>query len=202
MALVLGITGGISTGKSTVLGMLARLGASTLSADEIAREVLEKDGPAYRDVVECFGPGVVGSGGEIDRSALARTIFDDAQAREKLNRLTHPHIIREIQDRIDAFRVNPPRPDSVMAVEIPLLIECGLEGMVDQVLLVAAEQDHQVGRLTSRGGVGREDALRRIASQMPIPAKIGHSDFVIWNNSSLEDLEREVRLLWQRISQA
>jgi dephospho-CoA kinase len=195
--LVLGITGGMATGKSTVLKMLAALGAQTLSADEIAREVLAKNGPAYRQVVECFGPAIVDPQGEIARSALAKLIFDDPEAREDLNQITHPRIISTMKARIGRFRANPPDPNAVLAVEIPLLFECGLEDMVDQVLLVAAEQDVQLGRLTSRGGVGREDALRRVASQMPIEAKIERADRVIWNNGSMDDLERDVSSFWR-----
>jgi len=202
VALVLGITGGIATGKSTVLGMLARLGALTLSADEIAREVLAKGGPAYRQVVERFGPAVVDPEAQIARSVLATVIFDDHKAREDLNRITHPHIIRSMKAHIDRFRASPPCPEAVLAVEIPLLIECGLEEMVDQVLLVAAEQDVQVGRLTNRSGVSREEALRRIASQMPMAAKIERADRVICNDGSMENLERKVRSFWRETCSA
>jgi len=199
VALVLGITGGIATGKSTVLGMLARLGALTLSADEIAREVLARNRPAYREVVERFGPRMVDPGGEIARSALAELIFDDREAREELNRITHPHIIRSMKAHIDRFRANPPHPSAVLAVEIPLLFECGLDEMVDQVLLVAAEQEAQVGRLTSRSGVTREEALRRIGSQMPIEAKVERADRVIWNDGSMEELEQKVISFWREM---
>ena len=202
MAIVLGVTGGISTGKSTVVGLLRELGADVLSADEIAREVVARDGPAYSELVDRFGPGILEPSGEIDRKALGEIIFADADARQTLNDITHPRIIEIMRERIDRFRARPPDPDALLAVEIPLLVECGLEDMVDQVLLVAAEQEVQVGRLTTRSGVSREEALRRAASQMPISEKLLYADHVIWNSGSLEDLEQKVRSFWEEIRSA
>lgn len=199
MALVIGVTGGIATGKSTVLKMLSDLGALTLSADVIAREVLAKDTPAYRQVVERFGSEVLRPDGEVDRPALAAVIFSDPVAREDLNAITHPHIIRGVQEHIDDFRLSPPSPDAVLAIEIPLLIECGLESMVDQVMLVAAEQDTQVGRLTSRGRISPQEALRRIQTQMPVSQKVERADMVVWNEGDLDELEGSVRGLWEEI---
>jgi dephospho-CoA kinase len=199
LALVLGVTGGIATGKSTVLKMLSDLGALTLSADTIAHEVLAKDTPAYRQVFERFGSEVLGPDGEVDRSALAAVIFTDPVAREDLNAITHPHIIRRVREHIDSFRRSPPSPDSVLAIEIPLLMECGLESMVDQVLVVAAEQETQVGRLTSRSGISPQEALRRIQTQMPVSQKVERADIVIWNDGDLDELEGSVKDLWEEI---
>jgi len=200
--LVLGITGGVASGKSTVLEMLGGLGAQTLSADDIAREVLSTSGPAYREVLDRFGPAIVDASGEIDRPALARIIFEDDEARRELNRITHPHIIERLKARIDRFRESYSGSDAVLAVEIPLLYECGLEKTVDRVLVVAAEQDLQARRLTTRSGVGRDEALRRIASQIPISEKILRSDYVIRNDGSIEDLRRKVESLWHEIQDA
>lgn len=199
MPRVLGITGGIGTGKSTVLDMFGELGADTLSADVIAREILAKDAPAYRRVVERFGEEVVASDGEIDRPELARIIFNDPQARQDLNDITHPAIIAVTQERIDRFRQSSPAPDAVLAVEIPLLIECGLEGIVDEVILVAAEQETQLCRLTKRSGISREEAQHRIAAQMPVEQKVLHADRVIWNEDNLESLRAAVKRIWDEI---
>jgi len=199
VALVLGITGGIATGKTTVMKMLGELGAVTLSADDIAREVLAKCNPAYHEVVERFGPGILKPDGDINRELLARIIFDDPCAREALNKITHPRIIQRMQEHIDRFRSAPPKPDAVLAVEIPLLMECGLENMVDEVVVVAAEQDTQVGRLTSRSGISREEAVRRINAQMPIGEKVRRAKRVIWNDGSLRDLAESVERLWREI---
>ena len=199
MAFVLGITGGIGTGKSTVLGLFGELGAQRLSVDDIAREVLKKETPAYREVVDRFGHSVVAADGEIDRPALANVIFADARARGDLDAITHPCIIAETRARINRFRKTHPKKKQVLAVEIPLLVECGLEGIVDEVLVVAAEQGAQVNRLTSRRGFSREEALRGIASQMPIEQKIERADRVIWNDGSVDDLRLAVKRVWEEV---
>ncbi len=199
MAVVLGVTGGVGTGKSSVLAMLARLGAQTASADQIAREVLAKDTAAYRRVVERFGEQVVSAEGEIDRPTLGSIVFRDPEARQFLEETTHPAIIARIRDLIARFRRKPPSADAVLAVEIPLLFECGLERLVDQVVVVVAEQRAQLGRLTTGSGISQEDALRRIGAQMPLAHKISRADKVISNNGTLQDLERSVRALWSQI---
>lgn len=199
MVRVLGLTGGIGTGKSTVLQMFGELGADTLSADVIARQVLAKDAPGYHRVVERFGEDILTPEREIDRPKLADIIFDDPQARQDLNDITHPPIIDLTQQYVDRFRSSPPSPDAVLAVEIPLLIECGLEHIVDEVILVAAEQETQLRRLTKRSEISREEAQQRIAAQMPIEQKIPHADRVIWNNDSLESLRDSVKRVWDEI---
>lgn len=199
MAFVLGITGGIGTGKSSVLKMFAELGAETLSVDDIAREVLAKGGSAYSDAIEHFSRNILKPDGEIDRQALAEIIFQDPDARKALDNITHPRIILETQNRIDHFRSSPPEPSAVLAVEIPLLIECGLEGIVDEVLVVAAEQETQVNRLKNRRDLKDEEAVRRINSQMPMDQKISKADRVIWNDGSLQSLESSVRRVWNEI---
>ena len=195
MAFVLGVTGGVGTGKSTVLLMLAELGARTLSADDLALEALARDTPAYVKVVSRFGAAILTPERDIDRPALASIVFSDANARRDLESITHPLIIARIQREIDEFRANPSVSNAVLAIEIPLIFECGLEGMVDQVLVVAAEQETQVSRLTTRSG----DVLSRIYAQMPLARKIERADRVLWNDGNLESLARSVKALWQEI---
>ena len=199
MALVLGVTGGIGAGKSTVLRMLARLGAETVDADDIARDVLARDTPAYGDVVQRFGRQILTADREIDRSALGSIVFRDPDARKALEDITHPRIIARIRSLIDRFRDNPPSCEAVLALEIPLLLECGLEHVVDQVMVVAAEQETQLDRLTSRSIASREEALRRIDAQMPLAHKIERADKVIWNDGTLQALEGSVRAAWDEI---
>jgi dephospho-CoA kinase len=200
MAFVLGITGGIGTGKTTVLRMLESLGAQTLSADDLARDVLAKGAPAYHEVVKRFGSGILAADGKIDRAALGDIVFGDQDARQALNDITHPRIIQLLKKRIKDFRRDAGAGKAVLAVEIPLLIECGLEGLVDEVLLVAAEQRTQVSRLTTVGGLSAEQALQRIGAQMPLEEKLEKSDRVIRNDGDLESLEDSVRRAWGEIS--
>lgn len=199
MSRVIGITGGIATGKSTVLHMFAELGAEVLSADDLAREAIGKGGPAYAAVVKRFGQDIVAENGEIDRPRLAGIIFASAEARRDLNDLTHPYIISSIRERISRFRADPLSSSAILAVEIPLLFECGLDALVDEVIVVAAEPETQESRLTTRRGSSVDQAQSRIAAQMPMEQKIERADRVIWNNGSMESLEQSVRGVWDEI---
>ncbi len=199
MAVVIGITGGIATGKSTVLDIFRKLGAQTLSADTIAHEILTKGSPAYCEVIERFGKDVLDLNGEIDRARLAKTIFENGVARKTLEEITHPRIISQMKRHIDDFRASHLSPHDVLAVEIPLLYEAGLESIVDKVVVVAAEQETQLNRLTTRSGISKDEALRRIESQMPIERKIKSADWVIWNEGNLHSLEESVKHIWDEI---
>ncbi len=199
MAFVLGITGGIATGKSTVLEMFRSLGAQSLSADDLARDVLARGAPAYDEAVARFGERIVASDGQIDRAALGDIVFRDADARRDLNAITHPRIIALLDKQIGDFRRKAGSRKEVLAVEIPLLIECNLEGLVDEVLLVAAEQGTQMNRLTSVGNLSKEQALSRIQAQMSMHDKLERSDRVIWNDDNIDSLEDSVRRIWEDI---
>lgn len=182
-----------------MLRLFADLGARTLSADDLAREVLAKGGAAYAATIARFGQGIVKPDGEIDRSILGEIIFADPDARRDLNDLTHPHIIAAMRERVERFRAHPPSTDAVLALEVPLLIECGLQGLVDEVLVVAAEPQTQESRLTKRSGVSIEHARSRMAAQMPIERKIERADRVVYNDGSLGLLEAAVRAIWDEI---
>lgn len=199
MARVIGITGGVATGKSTVTRMFGELGAQMISADELARDVLAKGGAAYPDTIKRFGKGILAENGEIDRAALGSIVFSDPEARADLNAITHPHIIAAMRQAIDRFRKAPPAPDAVMVAEIPLLLECGLTEIVDEVLVVAAEPETQQCRLTTRSKLTAEEARRRIESQMRIEQKVERADRVIWNSGSIEHLREAVKAVWHEI---
>jgi dephospho-CoA kinase len=197
--LVIGVTGGIASGKSTVLEELARLGAVTVSADEIARRVTEPDGPAYPLVVEAFGKKVVGPEGRLDRSALAARIFADPNERKRLEAILHPVILDEVRRELDAFRAHPPNDPPIAAVEIPLLYEVGAEGLVDLVLVVAVEHERQIQRLKQRKSwtdAVIQDALR---SQMPLAEKAARADAVIHTDGDLADTQAQTQAFWNRI---
>ncbi|MBI2843376.1 MAG: dephospho-CoA kinase [Armatimonadetes bacterium] len=197
MGVVLGITGGVATGKTTVAGMFRSLGAVTLSADEVAREVLAPGSPAVAEVIERFGQAVAAPGGGIDRSALADTVFGDEEALRDLNAITHPRIISILKERIEEFR-RKSREGEVLAVEIPLLIECNLQRLVDYVVVVAAEQETQMSRLTTRG-LSLEQARRRIEAQMPVREKLQYADWVVSTDAGLDDTARQVEQIWEQV---
>lgn len=197
MALVIGITGGVGAGKSTVTEMFRDLGARTLSADEMARDVLAPGSPGLAEVAREFGGGVIGPGGVLDRQALGEIVFGDAAALDKINAITHPRIIRLIEERISEFRATANEAD-VLAAEIPLLVECNLTGLVDKVVVVTAEQDVQVIRLTTRG-LSVNDARQRIAAQLPISSKLPFADWVVDTNTTLSATRSQVETIWHTI---
>ena len=188
MGIVIGITGGVATGKTTVMEMLRELGAKTLSADDIARDVLEPGTPESEEVARRFGLAILDSSGRINRTALANIIFRDKKVREILNSITHPRIIAILENKIEEFRVSTGEKD-ILAVEIPLLVECNLSRLVDIILVVAAEQETQISRLKTRG-LSDAQALERIAAQISLSEKTQAADLVIWTDVSLDDTRR------------
>ena len=195
-AVVIGVTGGIATGKSAVARMFADLGAELISADDIAREVLAHGSPVLACVIERFGKDLLLPNGDLDRSRLAAIIFSDPQARDDLNAITHPAIIAGMREEIERFRHSHDAGRRILIAEIPLLFECQLQTVVDKVVVVAAEQRTQESRLMKRDRLNREQALARISSQMPLREKIGLADWVLWTDGDLPETERQVRQIW------
>jgi dephospho-CoA kinase len=196
------VTGGIATGKSVVLSELSRLGAVTFSADRIAREIVEPGEPAYEKIVGAFGPSVLSEDGRLNRAALAQRIFADAEERRILESITHPIIMKRLEDRIEAFRANPPNDPPVAAAEIPLLFEVGAESLVDAVLVVAVELPVQIARLKKRTGWADDQVRASIESQLPQPQKIARADWVVSTDRDLNDTLAQTRAFWHHIIQS
>ena len=186
---VVGLTGGIGSGKSTVAALLAGLGAVIVDADLIAREVVQPSGSAYQAVVDRFGDGVVGPDGHLDRPALADVVFRDPEARQALEAITWPAIQHEM-----ARRTLAAEPGSVVVLDIPLLKQ-RREGMVG-VIVVDTPEDVAVARLVVGRGFDPGDARRRIAAQMTRDERRGLADVVIDNSGDQEALRTEVDRVW------
>lgn len=191
--LVIGLTGGIGSGKSTVARWLAEEGAALVDADQVARDVMRPGLPAWRAVVAAFGPEILGPGGEIDRSALARLSFASPEGLDRLNRATHPHIVEEIRRRLAALSR---RGAAVAVVELPLLFEAGLEGLVDEVWVVTAREEVRMARLVARG-LSPDDAARRMRAQWPEEARVARADVVLDGEAPLEEARRRVEALYR-----
>jgi len=189
-----GLTGGIASGKSTVARMLADKGALLIDLDEIAHAVQEPEGPVWQEIVAHFGRAILNADGSIDRRKLGAVVFGDREKLDLLNRLVHPAIFAEWQKRIAEIRAA--RPDAIVLSDIPLLLEAGLKPQVDLVLLVYIPPEEQIHRLMARNGYRRDEALSRLASQMPIDAKLPEADIVIRNDGSPEETRRTVDGLW------
>ncbi len=193
---IFGITGGVATGKSTVTRMLAEEGALTVSADDIARAQLAPGTELTQAVLAAFPLCRDATGEGIDRRALSHLIFADAQARARLEALTHPAIIAALELQITEWHNAGP---GIAIAEIPLLFEADLERLVDAVVVVACGEANQIARLQIRQGIGAAEARRQIAAQWPISAKIARADVVIMTDGSLEDTRRQVQEFWDSL---
>ncbi|HEY8449992.1 MAG TPA: dephospho-CoA kinase [Bacillota bacterium] len=196
--IVIGLTGGIGTGKSRVARLLGELGAEVLSADQIAREVVEPGRPAYAAVVARFGPEVVARDGTIDRRALAERVFSDEQSRKDLEAIVHPAVRAETAARLAALRARPD-PPAVVVVEVPLLFEAGRERDFDEVWVVRADEATAVRRAASRDGVDEEHIRARLRAQWPLEEKVRRADVVIDNDGDWEATAEQVRRHWRRL---
>jgi dephospho-CoA kinase len=192
--LLVGLTGGIASGKSTVSAMLAEQGAEVIDADHIARQVVMPGTPAWCKIRDHFGPGVLHPDGHIDRQALADIVFADKSKLALLNEITHPAIFARIADRLESHHGQ----DVVVVLDAALLIEAGLAEGVDVVIVVHSPREIQVERLAAKG-VGQTDARNRIASQLEPEKRLARADIVIDNSGSLEDLGRQVDKIWKEL---
>ncbi len=192
--MLVGLTGGFGCGKSTVLKLFERLGATVLSADSIVHDLLKR-AEVKDSIVEMFGPDILLKG-EIDRKKLSKKVFYDETKRKKLEQLLHPLVLETIE-QIYKKAANPTcNTEIIMVVEIPLLFETGFDKGVDAVVVVRAEADVVRERLR-RNAFSDEEIRVRAAAQFPIDEKASRADYVIDNSGSLEDTERQVRAVWE-----
>ena len=196
---IIGLTGGIATGKSTVTKILKELGYVVIDADKIAREVVEPYKPAYLDIVKEFGKEILDENKQIDRKKLAEIIFKDVQKRRKLNQIVHPRVIQEMLNKIKQFCDE----NKIIFLDIPLLIEeksiLEKQGLkFDEIWLVYADEENQLSRLIKRDKLDIESALNRISAQMPITEKLKIVDVVIDNNRGISELKDQIRKLLNR----
>lgn len=195
--MLLGVTGGIATGKSTVVNMLKELGAPLIDFDVLARQVVEPEKPAWNDIVAYFGQQVLQEDREIDRKKLSDIVFRDFEKRKKLEGFTHPRIFEAFIQQLNGIVQKD--PDSIVLVDVPLLVELNLQYMFHKTLLVCVPREIQIKRLMERDGISEEEAVNRIKAQMPIDEKVGYTDYVIHNEQSLEETRRQALELWQTL---
>lgn len=196
--IVIGLTGNIGSGKSTVARRLEELGAKIIDADQVARNVVLPGTPGLQEIVDNFGPGVLDSAGQLDRKKMGSIVFADPQARVKLNNITHPKIKDEINRKIDIFKKggkNDPKP-RVLVIDAPLLIEVGLEHHVDEIWVVKVDQDKQIERLAQRDGLTPKEVLRRIAAQLPQEDKVKFAARVIDNRGEKYETIKQIDRHW------
>lgn len=189
--LLVGLTGGIASGKSTVSHQLVALGCRLVDADVLAREVVAPETPAWRAIVEAFGAGVLQPDGQLDRKRLGAIVFADAARRRTLEAITHPAIAARRQAILEAWTAEG--FTGLVVQDTPLLIEIGAAPSVDRVLVVYAAPEVQIERLMRRDGLDRAEAERRIGTQMPLAAKVRHAHYVVDSSGTHEETAAQVR---------
>ena len=196
--MLIGITGGIATGKSLALRVLRRKGGLIFSADEAARSTGSPEGSVFKRIVELFGENVLVSDREIDRARVSKIVFENDDMRKKLNQITHPPIIRLLKSQIDSTRVDFP-PDTIVIVEVPLLFETKLACWFDLVVVISSPESLQIERLKTRNSMDEVSALSRIRSQMNDTQRRRLADVVLDNIGSVENFEKTVENFWSTL---
>ncbi len=191
--IIVGLTGSVGTGKSTVAKSFGELGAYVIDWDELAREVIRPHLKAWKEIVEYFGKGILRDDLTINRQKLANIVFSDKEKLAKLNQIVHPEVFEE-DERI-TNDIKSRDPNALIIKDIPLLFELSRPIFVDKIIVVSASEQTQLRRSEEKG-VSREDAQRRIKSQLPLEGKIKSADFVINNDGPLEETKRQVEEIY------
>ncbi len=194
--LVIGLTGGLGTGKTTVAEMLREKGAVVVNADQLGHQVYEPGRPAYREIIEAFGPQVVGEEGAIDRRRLAQLVFSDPQALARLNRITHPRIREAIRERLAQLAQDGAQ---VVVLEAALLLEAGWDDLVDEVWVTVAPPQVAAQRAAARSGLPLEEAMARIQAQLDNEERVRRAQVVIDTGRPLEETRRQVEEEWRKL---
>lgn len=195
--LKVGLTGSIAVGKSFVLGVLRELGARTIDADAVAREVVEPGTPGLEAVVNEFGPEILNADGSLNRAALGSIVFADQARRQKLNSILHPFIIARQDEVMRLWQEET--PEAVAVVDAALMIESGGYKRFDKLIVVHCEPEVQLERLMQRDKIAREEAERRINAQMPQEEKKKHADYLIDTSNGFESARQQTASVWQEL---
>lgn len=193
--ILVGLTGGVATGKSTVADMFKSLGAAVIDADVLARQVVEPGKPAWRDIVRTFGRAVLNGDRSLNRQLLGDIVFKSTPRRRQLERIIHPRVARLQAQLTRAIAATDPR--AVVVYEVPLLYEAGVDARVDMVIVVTADHATQVARLIQRTGLPRREVIRRIHSQMPLAEKRRRADLVLDGTVPRGRLKRRIAAIYQ-----
>jgi len=194
---IIGITGGIGSGKSTVSRILRDLGAKIIDADKISKEIVYKGGIALKELTEFFGEEILDENGELNRKKLSEIVFTDTEKLKMLNNITHKYIIERIYKEVERSRLEG--DSDIVVVDAPIPIEHGFIDIADEIWVVSADKESRIKRVMERSGFTYEEALNRINSQMKDEEYIRIADKIIYNEGSIEDLEKDVVKLFINI---
>jgi dephospho-CoA kinase len=193
---IIGLTGGIGSGKSTVAGFLAGLGAAVIDLDKVGHEVIQPGSAIFRRLVREFGEDILSAAGDIDRARLGDIVFRDTQALAHLNRIVHPAIDKEIEKRIGEYRR---RGVKVVVLEAAAILEAGRAAQADEIWVTAAPEATVLKRLSERSGYSEEDSRARLRSQLSTEERVKHADVIIDTDCSREELEGRVKKEWDKL---
>lgn len=196
--LVVGLTGGIASGKSVVSEILQDLGAWVVDADEISREVMVPHTKCWKQVTAYFGKEIVREDLSIDRKMLADRVFSDPEELAKLNSMVHSVIMKQIEERL--YKIKEKNPEAIVVIDAALLVETGLYRRCDKLIVVYAREETQLKRLMTRDGMSKNEAQKRISSQLPLKEKVKLADFLIENEGSLKHAREEVVRVFNTLS--
>ena len=192
-----GLTGGIATGKSTVVRMLVKKGARVIDHDALVHTLQEPGRPVWNRIVEAFGRDILDAGGRIDRKKLGALVFGNEGRRKALEGIVHPAVLEEAQRERD--RIGKEDTRAIVLSDIPLLLEVGMQGLFDLILLVYAPPEVQIARVMKRNNMTRDEAVARLEAQMPIDEKLKRADVVIRNDGTMKELQQRVDEVWQEL---
>jgi len=198
--LVLGVTGGIASGKTTIAHMLKELGAPIIDFDLLARRVVEPGTAGWKDIVDYFGRQVLREDDTLDRKKLSKIVFGDLEKRKKLEGFTHPRIHAEFLKQLD--EISGQTPGAIIQAVIPLLLELNMQYMFHKILVVCISPEAQIKRLAKRDAITKDEAANILKAQLPINEKVSYADYVIDNSGSMEDARRQVAELWDTLKRA
>ena len=197
MALIVGLTGGIGGGKSTVASMFRDLGAKIINADKLGHSVILPYKPAWKKIVKLFGKDVLQNDLTIDREKLGKMVFANQIFLKKLNEITHPEITRLIKKEINLAKNKIHNQEKVLIIDAALIYEAKIDGFMDKIIVVYIDKDEQISRLIKRNNLPKNEALQRIRSQIPMKEKAKIADYVIDNSNSLDKTKKQVEKIWQ-----
>jgi dephospho-CoA kinase len=195
--LIVGLTGGVASGKTVVSQFLKEEGAYIIDADQIARELVQPHRPAWNELIKAFGKEILKEDGSIHRKKLADKVFADPKQRILLNQILHPRIKEEMDRRIKEVRRKD--PEAIVVIDAPLLVERGEHDEMDKLIVVTSAQTQQIERLKDRDGTNPEEALRMLSSQIPLEKKVELADFVVQNEGSLEETKKKAKEIFKEL---
>ena len=195
--LIVGLTGGVASGKTGTSQVLKEEGAYIIDADQIARELVQPQKPAWNELIRAFGKEILQEDGSIHRKKLAEKVFADPKQRKRLNQILHPRIKEEMGRRTK--EIGQKDPEAIVVIDAPLLVELGDHHEMDKLIVVNSTQTQQIERLKERDGIGPEAALKILSSQMSLGEKVKLADFIIGNEGSLEETKKRAREVFKEL---